>query len=180
MSPRCKARSELRRHNQARAGPTTWCTSECADRATNLAGIDAGMDQVDRHRRVECPAGDYGVSAVAIQSMTLQSYDTRALSFKRFRTSLIRHSHSGRCRVRSFCPRCLGAAQACWQLGWRLGWSFLYVEHRCLLVDGRPNCGKHQRRQQNYSRTSTPSKCACGCDLIGFAATVPHWGNDLG
>ncbi|AEV73457.1 hypothetical protein A9W98_34150 [Mycobacterium gordonae] len=108
-----------------------------------------------------------GVSGVSIQSMTLQAYDTRALGLQPISHRLDPAFPFGALPRSRFCPRCLRATQGRWQLGWRLGWSFLCVEHRCLLVDVCPNCGKHQRRQQNYSRTPTPTKCACGCDLIG-------------
>jgi TniQ len=108
-----------------------------------------------------------GVSAVAIQSMTLQSYDNRALRLDPISHRLDPAFPFGALPRSRFCPRCLQATGGRWQLSWRLGWSFLCPEHRCLLVDGCPHCGKHQRRQQNYSRKPTPTKCVCAHDLTG-------------
>lgn len=107
-----------------------------------------------------------GVSGAAIQAMTLQSYDNRAL-----RLDPVSHRYDptfpfGGLLPRSrFCPQCLQATEGRWQLNWRLGWSFLCTEHRCLLADACPVCMKPQRRQQNYSRTPAPTTCVCGCDL---------------
>jgi hypothetical protein len=108
-----------------------------------------------------------GVSAVAIQSMTLQSYDNRALRLDPISHRLDPAFPFGALPRSRFCPQCLKATQGRWQLGWRLGWSFLCADHRCLLIDCCPACGNQQRRQQNYSRTPTPTKCACGSDLTG-------------
>lgn len=107
-----------------------------------------------------------GVSGAAIQAMTLQSYDNRAM-----RLDPVSHRFDptfpfGGLLPRSrFCPQCLRATGGRWQLSWRLGWSFLCTEHRCLLADACPVCMKPQRRQQNYSRAPVPTTCVCGCDL---------------
>lgn len=108
-----------------------------------------------------------GVSSVAIQSMTLKSYDNRASRLDPISHRLDPAFPFGALPRSRFCPRCLQATGGRWQLSWRLGWSFLCPEHRCLLVDGCPHCGEHQRRQQNYSRIPTPTKCACAHDLTG-------------
>lgn len=116
-----------------------------------------------------------GVSVFAIRSMTLQSHDGRALRLDPISHRLDPAFPFGALARSRFCPQCLTATRGRWQLGWRLGWSFLCVEHRCLLVDVCPDCGNHQRRQQNHSRTPTPSRCPCGYDLsVVYSQTLGH------
>lgn len=106
-----------------------------------------------------------GISAVAIQAMTLQSYDGRALRLDPISHRLDHSFPFGPLPQSRFCPKCLKETRGRWQLSWRLGWSFLCAEHQCLLADECLQCGSHQRRQQNYSRQPSPSKCVCGYDL---------------
>ncbi len=47
-----------------------------------------------------------------------------------------------------FCPHCLGVSGGVWLLQWRLMWSFACLEHRCLLAEHCPRCGRRQRAPQ--------------------------------
>ncbi len=58
------------------------------------------------------------------------------------------------------CRRCVGETDGRWQLRWRLNWSFACPQHRCLLCDVCPHCGRPQRRQLQQ-RTAIPQPGRC-------------------
>ena len=58
------------------------------------------------------------------------------------------------------CRRCLGETDGRWQLRWRLNWSFACPQHRCLLCDVCPHCGRPQRRRlQRLTTIPQPGRC---------------------
>lgn len=115
-----------------------------------------------------------GVAGTDLQSMTLARF-AHALDFdvhcaRDIRTGLPTMSRS------RYCPRCLAVTGGRWQSSWRLGWSFVCLEHRCLLVDVCPSCGQPERCELHpASLIPDPGKCAnhsapglrdrCGADL---------------
>ncbi|MBZ4521884.1 TniQ family protein [Mycobacterium avium subsp. hominissuis] len=153
----------------------SWLEATAAQTGTTVGALArlAGLSVATRpawirwmgHEESNALQAVTGVLAVAIQAMTLQSYNNRALRLDPTSHRLDPAFPFGALPRSRFCARCLQATRGRWQLGWRLGWSFLCLEHRCLLVDECPHCGGQQRRQQNYSQTPTPCNCACGYDL---------------
>lgn len=115
-----------------------------------------------------------GVAANDLQSMTLSRF-AHALDFD---LNSARDTGTGSPTMsRSrYCPRCLAETAGRWQSRWRLGWSFVCLEHRCLLLDVCPSCGEPERRRMHPANCiPDPGKCAnrsalgsrdrCGADL---------------
>lgn len=60
-----------------------------------------------------------------------------------------------------FCPHCLGASGGTWLLQWRLMWSFACLQHRCLLAEHCPRCGRRQHAPQPlHAAPPRPAHCA--------------------
>lgn len=106
----------------------------------------------DLHRRLdEGQVGDDVIAAISaatgrptadIAAMTLQPYAMMtAETFgpaHRLTTLSPRHRVAGS----QFCPHCLAASGGVWKTHWLLTWSFACIEHRCLLADHCPRCGR--------------------------------------
>jgi hypothetical protein len=121
-----------------------------------------------------------GVHPVGLQSMTLSRF-AGALDVDQATRHVTRSSPAGwRAVSRSrFCPRCLALTRGRWQLAWRLGWFFACLDHRCLLVEACPRCGKPQRRQVHPGGLiPEPGKCANAAQLTAGRGTA-RCGGDL-
>ena len=88
-----------------------------------------------------------GLHPAALRSMTLSHY-CGVLEVDTATRTVLRSSAAGwRATLRSrFCPQCLRATGGRWKLAWRLGWIFACLDHRTLLAETCPHCGKAQRR----------------------------------
>ena len=121
-----------------------------------------------------------GVHPVGLQSMTLSRF-AGALDVDQTTRHVTRSSPAGwRAVSRSrFCPRCLALTGGRWQLAWRLGWYFACLDHRCLLVEACPRCGKPQRRQVHPGGLiPDPGRCANAAQLTAGRGTA-RCGGDL-
>jgi hypothetical protein len=63
-----------------------------------------------------------------------------------------------------YCPQCLAEKGGRWLLRWRTGWSFVCVEHRCLLAHTCPACGR---------RVGTRSLLKDAVPVLGCCANPP-------
>jgi hypothetical protein len=121
-----------------------------------------------------------GVHPAGLQSMTLSRFDG-ALDVDETTRRVMRSSPAGwRAASRSrFCPHCLALTGGRWQLAWRLGWFFACVDHRCLLVEACPRCGKPQRRKVHPGGlVPEPGKCANAAEFTAGRGTA-RCGGDL-
>ena len=121
-----------------------------------------------------------GVHPVGLQSMTLSRF-AGALDVDQTTRHVTRSSPAGwRAVSRSrFCPRCLALTGGRWQLAWRLGWYFACLDHRCLLVEACPRCGKPQRLQVHPGGLiPDPGRCANAAQLTAGRGTA-RCGGDL-
>jgi hypothetical protein len=115
-----------------------------------------------------------GVHPVGLQSMTLSRF-AGALDVDHTTRHVTRSSPAGwRAVSRSrFCARCLARTGGRWKLAWRLGWFFACLDHRCLLSEICPRCGKPQRRQVHPGGLiPEPGKCANAARLTAGRATA--------
>jgi DNA-binding transcriptional LysR family regulator len=96
-----------------------------------------------------------------VTAMTLAYYDERALHLNRRHWKVNRCLLWGRGSGSRFCPNCLATSDGRWQLSWRLGWSFACLQHRQLLADCCPVCGRIPR-QRPRSGKAIPVAAACG------------------
>jgi hypothetical protein len=125
-------------------------------------------------------AGATGVHPVGLQSMTLSRF-AGALDVDHTTRHVTRSSPAGWRAVSSsrFCPRCLARTGGRWKLAWRLGWFFACLDHRCLLSEICPRCGKPQRRQVHPGGLiPEPGKCANAAQFTAGRATA-RCGGDL-
>jgi TniQ/Bacterial regulatory helix-turn-helix protein, lysR family len=115
-----------------------------------------------------------GVHPAGLQSMTLSRF-TGALDID-YTTRHVRRSSPAGWRAASrsrFCPRCLAATEGRWRLAWRLGWYFACLDHRCLLAETCPRCGKPQRRQVHPGDLMPePGTCANAAQHTAGRATA--------
>ncbi|WSB48922.1 TniQ family protein [Streptomyces cellulosae] len=102
-----------------------------------------------------------GTAPEAVTAMTLAHYDGRALQMSAAGRAVSRHVLWGRGRGSRFCPDCLRSSEGRWQLSWRLGFSFACTQHRRLLADRCPHCGRVPR-QRPHSGRSVPRPELCG------------------
>ena len=80
-----------------------------------------------------------------------------------------------------YCPRCLTDHNGQWQLRWRLPWVFACTDHRLLMPDQCPGCGRLPRRHlPDGAGLHPPGTCPnlirrsqlCGTDLTTVAHQV--------
>ncbi|MGW2510709.1 TniQ family protein [Streptomyces scopuliridis] len=102
-----------------------------------------------------------GTVPEAVTAMTLAHYDGRALQMSPEGRAVTRHVLWGRGRGSRFCPDCLHSSGGRWQLSWRLGFSFACTQHRRLLADRCPHCGRVPRQRPRSGR-SIPRPELCG------------------
>lgn len=102
-----------------------------------------------------------GTVPEAVAAMTLAHYDGRALQLSFEGRAVTRHVLWGRGRGSRFCPDCLHSSGGRWQLSWRLGFSFACTQHRRLLADRCPHCGRVPRQRPRSGR-SVPRPELCG------------------
>lgn len=118
-----------------------------------------------------------------IAAMTLSHYAGRAVGVDPQTGAFVRRFPWGRGRGSRYCPHCLAGTGGRWLLRWRLGWTFACLEHRCLLLDACPACGRAQRllahpgkdipdpgRCANPVRGPTNAPIRCGADLTAAPA----------
>ncbi|MFB7918665.1 TniQ family protein [Streptomyces sp. NPDC056061] len=103
--------------------------------------------------------------------MALAHYDGRALQMSPGGRAVTRHVLWGRGRGSRFCPDCLHSSGGRWQLSWRLGFSFACTQHRRLLADHCPHCGRVPRQRPRSGR-SVPRPELCGNTPIRFGGPV--------
>ena len=121
-------------------------------RALGLSTIDARWMVRLSAIELETAAAASGFDAACLSSMTMDRFDGVCIAI-RDDTRRLRRSFSWGGYLRSrYCPRCLAESGGRWQLAWRLCWSFLCVEHLCLLEDVCPVCGGHQRKTSSRGR----------------------------
>ncbi|GAA1893781.1 TniQ family protein [Streptantibioticus ferralitis] len=102
-----------------------------------------------------------GTVPEVVTAMTLAHYDGRALQMSPEGRAVTRHVLWGRGRGSRFCPDCLHSSGGRWQLSWRLGFSFACTQHRRLLADRCPHCGRVPRQRPRSGR-SVPQPELCG------------------
>ncbi|MGV9989456.1 TniQ family protein [Streptomyces sp. NPDC003374] len=102
-----------------------------------------------------------GTVPTAVTALTLAHYDGRALQLSPEGRAVTRHVLWGRGRGSRFCPDCLRSSGGRWQLSWRLGFSFACTQHRRLLADRCPHCGRVPRQRPRSGR-SVPRPELCG------------------
>jgi TniQ/Bacterial regulatory helix-turn-helix protein, lysR family len=131
-----------------------------------------------------------GIAATLVDAITLARYVNTPLRTDPPAGTVSRAFPWGRIHGSRYCPDCLAETGGRWQLAWRLGWSFVCLEHRCLLADACPKCGGAQRRRALPANCiPEPGQCAnpgngphrrgplrCGGDLT--SAAVPCFGSD--
>ncbi|MET0996189.1 MAG: TniQ family protein [Mycobacterium sp.] len=126
---------------------TAWAdmlTAAGLETAGTAVARGSWLLEIEGHRLEELAAA-VGIDTAMIKSMTRSRYDGTALDIGRDpirRTRRFPWGYVGRSR---YCPHCLAQTGGRWQLAWRLGWSFVCVEHQCLLVDSCPRCGRPPR-----------------------------------
>ncbi len=101
-----------------------------------------------------------GLTPIQVHAMTLAHYLANVSWAEEAITDLTASTprHHGGWR---FCPHCLGASGGTWLLQWRLMWSFACVQHRCLLAEQCPRCGRRQRAPQPVNAAPPrPVHCA--------------------
>ena len=101
-----------------------------------------------------------GLMPIQVQAMTL-AHHLANVSWAQEATADLTATtprHHGGWR---FCPHCLGASGGTWLLQWRLMWSFACLQHRCLLAEYCPRCGRRQRAPQPLNAAPPrPVHCA--------------------
>jgi len=102
-----------------------------------------------------------GLRQAQVQAMTLSHFlmslgGTREAMADPLATTLRHHIGGWR-----FCPHCLDASGGRWLLHWRLIWSFACLQHRCLLAERCPRCGRRQRAHPPINAAPPrPAHCA--------------------
>jgi len=132
-----------------------------------------------------------GLTREELRAMTLEPHDGLAVAIAKGRRRVIRGPawrFSGS-RTR-FCPLCLGREAGRGPLSWRFPWSFACAEHRVLLVDFCPRCGRYPDlwsvrflgpAAAGVCSRGHPGAGPCGADLAQVTATVlPAGGVVLG
>jgi hypothetical protein len=125
-----------------------------------------------------------GVAGATLDRMTLARYADTALRIEPATRTVRRVFPWTRVGASRYCPYCLADSGGRWQLAWRLAWSFVCVEHCCLLADTCPQCRQAQRGNALAGRiVPVPGRCAnraadhgwarCHADLT--AAAVAHF-----
>jgi TniQ len=106
-----------------------------------------------------------GVRAGAIQSMTLQSYDNRALWLDPDSHRLDPAFPYGALRRSRFCPRCLQETGGRWRLSWRLGWSLRVPSTGVFLSMSVPPAGniKDANKITQASRCQRDARAVTTC-----------------
>jgi hypothetical protein len=101
-----------------------------------------------------------GLTPAQVHAMTLSRY-LASVSWAEEATADLTATtprHHGGWR---FCPHCLGVSGGVWLLQWRLMWSFACLQHRCLLAERCPRCGRRQRAPQPLNAAPPrPVHCA--------------------
>ncbi|WP_348731082.1 TniQ family protein [uncultured Mycolicibacterium sp.] len=119
--------------------------------------VTAGSVSEDDAQRI---AAATGLMPMQVHAMTLAHY-LASVSWAQEATADLTATtprHHGGWR---FCPHCLGASGGTWLLQWRLMWSFACLQHRCLLAEYCPRCGRRQRAPQPLNAAPPrPVHCA--------------------
>ncbi|QEN12935.1 TniQ family protein [Mycolicibacterium sp. ELW1] len=120
-----------------------------------------------------------GYSAADIQALTLAHYAAVAAEIfgppERLTTLARWHRVAGS----QFCPQCLAASGGRWKLEWLLIWTFACTQHRCLLADRCPTCGRRQGTRPLTGQTP-PRPGHCHCPVPGTGRTRARCDADLG
>lgn len=124
-------------------------------------GIPADWTIVLDEQQINALARATGTPPEAVAALTLAHYDGRALHMSAGGRAVSRHVLWGRGGGSRFCPECLLASGGRWQLSWRLGFSFACTQHRRLLADCCPHCGRVPRQRPRSGR-SVPRPELCG------------------
>ncbi|WIM89755.1 TniQ family protein [Candidatus Mycobacterium wuenschmannii] len=102
-----------------------------------------------------------GLTAEALTAMTLARFDGIGLTTGRRppRKDLgaLRACHN----PWRYCPHCLSDSGGRWQVQWALGFSFACIEHKSLLADFCPDCGRVPQRRAPLAH-AIPNLSACG------------------
>lgn len=131
-----------------------------------------------REQQAATAALGTGIWEGAITAMTLNHYSDTVLDIDPRHRRVKRSSLFGNRNRSRYCPQCLSETGGRWQLSWRLPWFFACTQHRCLLADQCPECGREQRRHAHvYSRIPLASRCdlpvgvgnCCNADLTAAA-----------
>lgn len=125
-----------------------------ADLRTRVTAASVSEDDAQRI------AAATGLMPMQVHAMTLAHY-LATVSWAQEATAELTATtprHHGGWR---FCPHCLGASGGTWLLQWRLMWSFACLQHRCLLAEHCPRCGRRQRAPQPLNAAPPrPVHCA--------------------
>lgn len=130
-------------------------------RGDHLKGIPPDWTILLSEQETMAIAHASGLDPQTVTSMTLASYDQRALRINFERRYVNRWVLWGRGGGSRFCPDCLRDSGGRWQLAWRLGWSYACVLHSRLLADCCPDCGRVQRQRPRSGRVIPPA-AICG------------------
>jgi hypothetical protein len=130
-------------------------------RGSHLADIPTHWITMLRDEEATAVADATDLPPERVHRMTLAHYDGRAIRIDRNKRQVHRFQLWGRGRGSRFCPACLARDSGRWQLHWRLGWTFACLEHRRLLADVCPRCGRLQRQRPRSTRDIPhPGQCA--------------------
>ncbi|MGQ9352627.1 TniQ family protein [Mycolicibacterium gilvum] len=125
-----------------------------ADLRTRVTAATVSEDDAQRI------AAATGLTPTQVHAMTLAHYLANVSWAQEATADLTATTprHHGGWR---FCPHCLGASGGTWLLQWRLMWSFACLQHRCLLAEHCPRCGRRQRAPQPLNAAPPrPVHCA--------------------
>ncbi|RZS91127.1 TniQ protein [Motilibacter rhizosphaerae] len=131
-------------------------------------------------------AATAGLDRDAVTALALNRWDGVALRIDPTTLLPDRKNLWTRGRGSRFCPACLDETGGRWKLSWQLAWAVACPEHRLLLADACPHCGKVPRyRDSRNWLVPEPGECgspstdgrnrgraadACGFPLAGTPA----------
>lgn len=102
-----------------------------------------------------------GVNAVALRDMTLTRFEALGITTGRRPPNPDFGALPGPARPLRYCARCLDGTGGRWQLRWSLGWTFVCLEHECLLADTCPHCLRRPQRAAPLVKV-VPDLTTCG------------------
>lgn len=136
--------------------------------ATHRAGVlTTGLTDTERQSISKAT----GVDGAALDSMTLAGIHGAPLITTDPRTLRARTPWGVVYRQR-YCPLCVKSCRGRRKLEWFLPWTFVCLEHRCLLADTCPQCCQRQTLFNWFARRLYPHPEQCS-RLIGDAG--PHY-----
>lgn len=101
-----------------------------------------------------------GLEPDRLRAMTLEPWDTVAVTIRHQTRGLASPPHWRRHKGSRYCPHCLRESGGRWHLAWRTPWAFACPLHHALLAETCPTCGL---RPLPAGRSSAPPTTASHC-----------------